>query len=495
MENFLKDAVKSKAFLLDNFFIKKVYVYSMLISAFVLTALGVIYINPVVVLFLPLLFLLWAGYQFIFLWENLLIVLIASLFFIPVNVYTLPISLPFDSEVYRVITIAMLSLWFIALLIDKKVKWTKTPFDYPIFFLTGFVFLSLLLNSKAYEALQEFPKALKAFFYFTSFILVFYFVVSVITDYKKIEKVLKWVANFGMGIGVLGIIERLTGYNLFRHLHEWVPLFEVNAPWIQSVVLRGGIRVTGSSEHPLAFGSLLTMIVPFALYFFFSSKQLAGRLWYAFCLATLITATLFTGSRTIVIALIPALITPLFQKPRRILYLLVFIFALLFTIHMLMPGLLGSIRAVVSLSYVEKTEFSEKNPARGRIADYPYMLKYFQKKPLYGMGFGMFDPKRFFHVDNQYLLFLVETGIFGIFSLGWFFYRIIKEFWKFAKKVEGEFRDLVLSILAACLVFLTASAFFDTFGFPQVPFIFFILTALGTSLLKLEYSNVEGSEE
>ena len=50
----------------------------------------------------------------------------------PIDRYKLPAVLPFDLELYRIVVATLLLLWFIALLIDSRVRLESTAFDRPV---------------------------------------------------------------------------------------------------------------------------------------------------------------------------------------------------------------------------------------------------------------------------------------------------------------------------------------------------------------------------
>ena len=133
---------------------------------------------------------------------------------------------------------------------------------------------------------------------------------------------------------------------------------------------------------------------------------------------------------------------------------------------------------MLSPSYIKQSEVGDP---RGRIDDYPKMWKEFVKKPLFGRGFGTFDPLKFFYVDNQYLKHLVETGIFGMTTLFYFFYCVLRRFWRSANAATPPQKDLLLAIMASSFVFMLTMATFDALGFGQVPYLFFVLISLGMS--------------
>jgi O-antigen ligase len=408
-------------------------------------------------------------------WSRLLKLFIAALFLIPANLYKLPVDLPFDLEIYRLVAFLMFGAWFIALLIDKKVKLRKTPFDFYLFLISFSVFISMIINLNRFELSQEFSQGVKAFFYFLSFVVLYYVITSTIRSGEGVESICKFAVGLGVFVGFFGIIERVTGFNLFRHLHEFIPILKGDPVALSSQLYRGGLRVAGSVAHPIAFGTMLAMLLPFSLHFWREESNKKVKLLYLFSSILILLASLLTVSRTALISILLVLTCYFIAKPSLRKQILCWSLIGGFLVHMLFPGTLGRFRATLSPQYIKQTEIN--NPS-GRLEDYPRAFKEFSKFPLFGRGFGTFDPKKYFYLDNQYLGWLIELGLFGIFVHLLLFYSILKFFWKARQKVP-----FVFPILVSSLVFITVCATFDTMGFSQIPYLFFLLIALGTSLI------------
>ncbi len=73
------------------------------------------------------------GHRSILRWDRLIAALLIVVLFVPIGRYKLPAVLPFDLELYRIVVAILLLLWFIALLIDSRVRLESTAFDRPVF--------------------------------------------------------------------------------------------------------------------------------------------------------------------------------------------------------------------------------------------------------------------------------------------------------------------------------------------------------------------------
>ena len=411
-------------------------------------------------------------------WRSLLAVFVLAILTIPSNVYKLPGQLPFDLEIYRVVAAIVLLMWLTALLVDPGARLRRSPIDLPLALLAAAVLISLLVNAGGPELETGLSGPVKAAIFFASFICIYYFVVSTFTKTADVESALKFMVLLAAVVGAFGIVERLTGYNIFRHLHEWIPILRLSGE--QDVMMRGGIRVAGSLAHPIAFSAILAMIFPLAVHYWQAAADSRSRTVFALATGLISSALVLTGSRTGFVALAAVMFVLLAGERKWRKALISGLLVTFFLVHMVFPGALGTIKRTLSLSYIQESEIGNEN---GRLEDYPRIRAEFVKRPMFGLGYDAFNPQDYFFVDNQYLKFLVEIGLFGTLALLLLFYRAFIEMWRAARAPGGRNTTLPLAIAASGAAFISATATFDTFGFSQVPYMYFIITALGFAWL------------
>lgn len=426
-------------------------------------------------------------------WTSLIIALTVLVLVVPAKLYKLPSILPFDVEIYRIVTFLLLCAWIVALLIDPRIKASASPVNASINIFATSITISFFVNIFSFEVREEFTQALKALFYPATLVLLFYMIVSVFKSTEAIDKVLRVIVGTTSVIAVLGIIERVTTYNAFRHLHIFIPLLRLSNERINEFLSRGGgIRIYGSTAHPIAFGTLLALVLPIAVYYWLNSTDERHRVANLLGVSVIITAMLLTVSRTAMIGLAVALVVLALKKPEWKTKILAVTILMFFCIHMMFPGILGTFRSTMTPSNVIKSEVGNRG---GRLEDYPRMLREFKNNPLFGRGYGTFDPIKFFFVDNQYLKFLVELGLFGILAFVLLLYKAISMLLRKEKTRGSPDYSPLSAIAASIMVFGIVSATFDTFGFPQVTYLFFILLSLGTAYalnLETEDASMQG---
>ncbi|MHB8841318.1 MAG: O-antigen ligase family protein [Candidatus Aquicultor sp.] len=412
-------------------------------------------------------------------WETPLKVYLAILFLVPKAPYKMLGGLPIELDPSRLFLVLILFLWVSMLLVNPALKIRKTGIEAPLFGLFAILVISVAVNLDSFSY-QEVPSALKAILLFVIYIFIFYLLTSIVRDYPATKSLARWLVSLTIFISVFAIIERFTGYNPFKHIHEFLPFLNVDMTEATKEMTRGELRVSGPADHPIALAALLTMFLPLLLYFFYQAESLLKKSWYALGIIATLTAAFFTISATALVGVIVVILSQLFLNPRRGLTLLIIVVIFALCAGMFFGANFKELTDRVSYKHIVSSEVGNNE---GRLTDYPRVLQKFAEKPLFGMGFGTFDPERYFYLDNQYLGFIVETGVVGILAFLWLLYSLIKSFRGFALKAEPGVGELVSSLLSSVLVFAAVCFTFDTFGFADVVYAFFIIAGLGSALV------------
>ena len=79
-------------------------------------------------------------------WPRLIAALILIILFIPIRRYTLPASLPFQLEPYRVFVVLLVLGWLASLLVDSRITFRRTGFEGPLLMIVGATFASIVAN-------------------------------------------------------------------------------------------------------------------------------------------------------------------------------------------------------------------------------------------------------------------------------------------------------------------------------------------------------------
>ncbi len=411
-------------------------------------------------------------------WQSLLTLLILSVLLIPSNLYKLPAVLPFDVEIYRIIAFGVLGSWLIALLIDPETKLRRTPLDGRLGLAVVAILASFATNMSVFDPVLEFSESAKGAIYVVTFFLLFWAIVSVVRDNHTAMWLVYTLVFTGCLIAAFAIVERTTNYNVFRHLEEFIPILEPSGE-LALLADRGGVRAAGSAPHPIAFGSMLAMIVALPTQLMLESTGLK-RIGWAMCAGLILVGMMMTVSRTVIVALAAIFIVLAIVRPRQRLALTVAALTMAVVVHLFFPGVIGTFienltpRVVIS---------QETSTTESRLADYPRILAEWRQNPLFGRGVGTFTPGRFFFVDNQYLKYLVEVGFFGFLAMLALFLTAAWTLVRRGVALGGPTGSVVVATGISAFVYALVSATFDAQGFPQVPYLLYIIMALGVAML------------
>ncbi len=285
---------------------------------------------------------------------------------------------------------------------------------------------------------------------------------------KRLDAIIRVAVLAGVFIATVGIVQFVTGLDLAANIS--IPGLERSGGALSITERSMFRRVAGTTMHPIEFGVVACVLLPLALHL--AMKH--SRRWYV-AVAVLGVALPMSVSRTAVVGVAAAalvLVPGWSRTVRRRVY--AGALGYLVAVRVLIPGLLGTIQAL----FVDAGTDPSIN---SRESDYEFVSRFVSERPLFGRGLFTFIPTRFDFLDNQYLLTLVETGIFGLVALlalsvgGMFTARSIRR-----RATNDVDRDLAQALCASMAVVVASSAAFDYLGFPTARvFMFVVLGCIG----------------
>jgi O-antigen ligase len=452
-----------------------------LLTATVLTGSALTEAAPLIALSVVLV----VAYRTLLAWPALLAGLVLLILFVPIKRYTLPASLPFELEPYRLYVAVLAIMWLAALLVDPRVRFRASGLEVPLFLFVAAALGSVIFNGARITELNVHAEVTKQLTFFASFLVVFYLIVSVVRTTAQVELIVRMLVGGGAIVALLSIVESWTGYNAFDHLDTVIPLLEhVEAPGSSE---RGGkLRVMGSAQGSIALGAALAMTLPLAAYLALRTRR---WFWWA-AVALLGLGALATLSRTSILMLIVIVCVLLWLRPKQVKRFWPVLLPAVVVIHLLLPGTLGTIRSSFFPKEGLLAQQSENAGQRGsgRIADLGPALDEFSQTPVFGQGFGTRltgrDRQNAHILDDQWLKTLLETGLVGACAWLWIFMRSIRRLSRAAKEDQSEEGLLFVALAASITAFAIGMVLFDAFAFIQVTFILFIVLALGSVALK-----------
>jgi polysaccharide biosynthesis protein PslJ len=427
------------------------------------------------------------GYRVLLSWRSLLTLTFLVILLIPIRKYTLPSSLPFHLEPYRLVAAFIAIGWVTSLLIDRRVRLKATPIDTPLLCFFFIVLLSLIVNPDRVRAVE--PDVVKKLMFFASFFILYYVIASVAGKQRDIDILVAVLAGAGSIVAVAAMVESRTGYNPFDHIRGLLPFLHEQR--VAQPTVRGArLRAYASAQHPIALGAVLVMLIPLALY---RAHALGKRLWWI-SVVLLALGALATVSRTAVVMLAIVVLVYLLLRTQETKRLWPLLIPALAVVHIVLPGTLGTLKA--SLFPEGGLIAQQQNAAvgSGRIATLgPALDAEWKPNPILGEGFGTRVPKADEYVpipngpilDNQWLGIVLETGVVGTFVFGWLIVRFLRRAGSAGKRDPSPRGWLLVGITASTAAYAVGMFTYDAFAFIQVTFMFFVLMGLGSAVLAL----------
>ena len=444
------------------------------------TALGAIAFGLVVV----------AWQRYILAWPTLLAYVIVVLLFIPIRRYTIGGGLPIALEPYRLLVALVVAMWLLAVLVDPKVRFRRLGFDAPVIAFVLAAIASLALNIGWINGTGITGSVLKQVSIFASFLLIMYFTASAIKTRRQLDVMIMLLVAGGVVIAAATLVEWKTSQNFFNTLDRYIPILRVDPDRALSTDVRGGrVRAYASAEHPIALGAMLVLLLPLSIYLFRRKRQV---IWLA-AAALLVFGALASGSRTAAGMLAALLVSFFWIKRAETVKLLPMLVPLFVACQVVMPGTLGTFKAIIfpeGGSVIEEQK-GGTGAGEGRVADLGPSLEQFARKPFLGQGFGsrltsQSDPIVNARIlDNQWLATLLEVGVFGTLALLWLYVRAVRMLARRAKNDATPYGWLLATLAAGLTAYAVGMFTYDSFSFIQVTFVSFIMLGIAGAALRL----------
>jgi O-antigen ligase len=409
---------------------------------------------------------------------------IAMLFLVPFDAVDLPVAAPVDPKLDRFVLVGLAVVWLLLLLAraPSGPRVRRTPLNWGIFVFLATAGASIAFHADLLAHAEELGLAVKKLALFLAFVLFFYIVASSIRARE--------VRAFGALIVILATITAIGTTWEFRFGTNY--FFDLASKTIGHLVTVqpepgnpkfGRPNVTGPTGHGLAVTLLLAMALPAAIVGLLSERRTRARYLYAAAAAVILMGCFSTVRKTGVIAPMVAVLVMTAYRPRDMLRLAPYGVAALVLSQLASPG------AVSGLRYQFQGGARDSN--QGRTSDYAAITPDLKAHLALGRGFGSYDPKvqrfkpieRRVHrtLDNQYLGLAVETGVLGLAA----FVAMLACGWagahRLARAASLSRAGPAMAAIAGIASFAVASALFDSFSFPQAPYMLFLLCGLAVA--------------
>jgi hypothetical protein len=447
-------------------------------------------VAPIVLLVIPIVL----AHRTIFRWRNLIATVVLVILFIPLRRYVLAGGVGIQIDPYRVLVAFILLGWIASLLVDSKVRLRRSGFEAPMALIVGSVLFSIAVNGPLIHELGVGGEVAKKTMFFLTFVAVYYLIVSVISSYDDVERLLKVLVGLGAIVALAAVVEFRTGTNAFDHLARLAPFLQ-KLPYLPEAGRGGHARAYASAEHPIAAGALFVMLIPVAIHI---ARRTGLWRWHAATAAHVLGA-LATTSRTSVTMMVAVGFVFLRLRPRETQQSWRILLVVLLLSKVLAPGAIGTLRyqffpdGKFSIAGLVKSQEKSKGTAgQGRVADLGPAFDHFAEKPLLGQGYGTRTVGGWGRndwnsqiLDDQWLKTLLETGLAGVIGWAWMFRRFGQRARRVARDDDGPHGWLMVALSAAVFAYLIGMFTYDAFSFIQSTFVLFLLLALGAVTLRV----------
>lgn len=340
---------------------------------------------------------------------------------------------------------------------------SRQPIRIAIYLLLASTFASAAAAFSRVLPVEETQAPLRGIAIAISFAGVCLFFADGLRSRKDIEKIVAALVIGASFVAAIGILQFLTG-NEIAPMLKFPGLGAIND--FTFISERNGLpRVAGTAYHPIEYATILCAIWPFAIRHAVMNWSKKARI-ASLIPAILITAALPTAlSRTTVVAFGAVVITMWFtwSSRRR------FRFAM--AVALGIAGLYVFAPKVPRVLVELFTKADQDVSISTRTEDYSKANELISSHLLFGRGFKTFDPARYFYLDNQFLLSLIETGIIGTACLLGLIITAITLGRNVKHTAKDPFvRELGQCCASALFAIMLCFATFDTMSFPMISF-------------------------
>ncbi|MFE2325745.1 O-antigen ligase family protein [Streptomyces sp. NPDC059385] len=302
---------------------------------------------------------------------------------------------------------------------------------------------------------------------------------AAIQDRARLDTLLRRAVVMASVVAAIGFYDFFAATNIADQIS--IPGLSNSVPQLAAMDRGAFTRPRSTTAHPLEFGGMLALLLPFAIQQAFDPVRAHQKWWRRWLPVVLVGGSLpLTVSRTSIIgAFIVVLVMVPRWKPQRRWTALGLLLGSVACFKVIVPGLIGTITTLFG-SFFANSDSS----TQARTVKYSAIVPYLEGRPWFGQGLGTFIPELYFFTDNQYMLTLAEMGFLGLAALVALFLTGIHQGGAIRRLARDESdRELGQAFFASALVALVSSATFDALSFPMFAGMFFLTIAAGGSYL------------
>ena len=298
-------------------------------------------------------------------------------------------------------------------------------------------------------------------------------------DRARLDWLLRWVAVGTCAVAVIVMLQYFAAFDLTSRLQ--LPGLSAVPGAVDFIRERSALRrVAGTAAHPIEMGVVLALVLPLALHYS-RFPGVGRRRVYQVAAAAILFASFLTISRTAVVAIAVEALVLVPTWPRRLqVGAVAGAAATVVAVRVAAPGVVGTILGLFLRA-------SSDDSVTHRTDDYARAAGYIAGSPWFGRGLHTFLPDQYFFIDNSYLLALLETGFIGLAATTAFLavgVGVARGARRRSRDAAG--RDLGQCLAASILAAMATTATYDSFAFPMVTTLTFLLVGCAGALWRFE---------
>jgi uncharacterized membrane protein len=399
----------------------------------------------------------------------------AMIFLVPFQ----SIDLTGGANLDRPLLVALALLWICTLMLVRGAARPRVRFTSVHFAALGFFALcciGIAINGATLANMDEIGLTAKKLALLFSYILFFLIVASTVRP-REVPRFVALMVGLGAVMAIATIVEYRTHYNVFYSL--WGKVLPIELPSeLDTPDSIGRLNVLGPTDQPLELAALLAMVLPFALMGTIEAATKRRKVLYAIAVGLLLAAGVATSRKTSLVAPAAGILLLAVYRPRTIIRSLLGLGLVLgVLVHVTSPGALGSV-----LEQLEPGHVNTVATTTDRVARYDAVRPDILSHLLIGRGYGSYDPHKYRILDNEYLGVLIAVGLLGLVAYIAILLAIMRLAHRTIRGPDPRRSALALAALASVGVILVASALFDVFSFPHVPYLLFFVGGMIVAL-------------
>lgn len=433
------------------------------------------------------------------LFKNLQAALLVSLFFLPLipgvvelSIGTLPVVTP-----QRVLLFLLLIFWLMKKVVTKK-PFPRTPLDKFVLFLVIVESLTVIVSIDIGASLFRLIGDIIEYFG------LYYIVVDIISTREDIRKVVTTLLLGSFVAGSFGVVEALTGVNVFREFllpnaaWDWLATYAYVLPTGQNFH-----RVQGPFGHPIEFGQYIVLLFPIALVAFNNAATRWKRYGSLLNLILLPSNLVLTIARGAMVGFLASLLL-LVARVRRLLIAAAVVLVAIVVLYLPARNYLSSMGELMFASFSTKGPMTSANVSLVKRMDLLETgIQGFRERPVLGYGFNasrkglgsdtpFFRRSELYALENYYLALLIDGGLVLFISQILLYVAILANLRVGYSRVHAinEDKDLLKGLFASSLGLFVALLTVN--AYPHIMGLFWVLVALGMRVVMNQESRRDG---